>query len=108
MAWLEAPGSWLEERAGASSSPAHSKPFLATITAMISLMTAAAAMVPWTMAEHSGAGPDSMETVIPVKTRETPEWGNRVRPRYFLTVLGEWVIQEPKYAPKYLPAAREW
>ena len=43
------------------SSPAHSKPFLAINTAMISLMTAAAATVPWIRAALSGAGPSSTE-----------------------------------------------
>lgn len=37
------------------NSPAHSNPFFAATTAMISLMTAAAAMVPWMICAFSGA-----------------------------------------------------
>lgn len=54
-------------------SPAHSNPFFAAITAITSLMTAAAAIVPWTIYAHPGAGPLKTETAIPVNTSETPE-----------------------------------
>ena len=76
------------------------------ITAMISLITAAAAMVPWMIFAHSGAGPVSTDTAIPVKTRDTPEWGSKVKPRKFRTVLGDLVTAAPKNAPKYFPNAR--
>ena len=59
-------------------------------------MAAAAAIVPWMMEAHSGAGPSRMETAMPVKTRDTPEWGSRVKPRYFFTVSGAWVMEAPK------------
>ena len=36
---------------------------------------------------------------IPVNTRETPEWGKRVSPRYFFTVGGDFVITPPRSAP---------
>lgn len=78
------------------SSPAHSKPFFAVMTAMISLITAAAAMVPCTILAHSGAGAFKTETAMPVNTKETPEWGRRVRPRYFLTVSGDFVMLASK------------
>ena len=55
---------------------------------------------------HSGAGPLSTDTAIPVNTSETPECGSRVKPRYFFTVSGAWVTAAPKYAPLYLPIAR--
>ena len=60
-------------------SPASSNPFFAAITAMISLMTAAAAMVPFTMTASSGSETARTEQIIPVKTRDTPEWGNKDR-----------------------------
>ena len=46
------------------------------------------------------------DTAIPVNTRETPEWGSSVKPKYFFTVSGAWVTAAPKYAPLYLPTAR--
>jgi len=55
------------------NSPAHSKAFLDAITAITSLITAAAAIVPWMTLAYSGAGPDRTETAIPVNTRDTPE-----------------------------------
>ena len=75
-------------------------------TAITSLMTAAAAMVPWMIWAHSGAGPCSTDTAMPVNTRDTPECGSRVKPRYLRTVSGAWVTAAPKYAPPYLPTAR--
>ena len=44
----------------------------------------------------SGAGAFKTETAMPVNTREPPEWGRRIRPRYFLTVLGDFVMLAPK------------
>lgn len=63
------------------SSPAHSKPFFAINTEMISLMTAAAAMVPWISGAYSGAEPSRTDTEIPANTSDTPEWGSRVSPK---------------------------
>ena len=59
-------------------------------------MTAAAAIVPCTICAHSGAGAAKTETAIPVNTKETPECGNNVNPKYFFTVTGALVIEEPK------------
>lgn len=84
-------------------SPASSKPFLAAITAIISLMTAAAAMVPVTMDANSGSEVTRTELTIPVKTKETPECGSRVNPRNFCTVTGILVIFAPNLAPPYFP-----
>ena len=56
-----------------SISPAHLKAYFATITAMISLITAAATIVPDTISASDGAKEDSAEAAIPVNTRETPE-----------------------------------
>ena len=61
--------------------------------------------MPWIICAHSGAGLLKTDTAIPVKTKETPEWGSNVNPKYFLTVSGDLVILAPKYAPKYLPKA---
>ena len=72
---------------------------------MISLITAADAIVPWIILAHSGAGVANDETAIPVKTRDTPECGNNVKPKYFLTVSGHLVIVAPNLAPKYFPKA---
>lgn len=55
------------------NSPAHSKPFFAITTAIISLITAAAAIVPWMIFAQSGAASDKTDTAMPVNTRETPE-----------------------------------
>lgn len=68
------------------------------MTAMNSLMTAAAAIVPYTIWTSSGAE-ESVAQMMPVKTNETPECGSSVRPRYFLTVSGMWVIFAPVIAP---------
>lgn len=35
------------------------------------------------------------EAAIPVKASKKPEWGNSVRPRYFATVSGNFVIFAP-------------
>ncbi len=53
-------------------------------------MTAAAAIVPCTICAHSGAGAAKTETAIPVNTKETPECGNNVNPKYFLRLLVPW------------------
>ena len=45
---------------------------------------------------HSGAGPLSTDTAMPVNTSETPEWGSSVKPKNFLTVLGACVTAAPK------------
>lgn len=77
-------------------SPAHSNPFLAIITAIISLITAAAAIVPCMIFALSGAGVESTETAIPVNTSDTPECGSNVSPKYFFTVSGDLVTLAPK------------
>lgn len=53
------------------------KAFFAAMTAINSLMTAAAAMVPCTIFTNSGVE-ESVEQMIPVNTKDTPEWGNNV------------------------------
>lgn len=83
-------------------SPDNSKPFLAAITAMISLITAAAAIVPCTMLASS-VFVARVEQAIHVKTSETPECGSNVRPRYFFTVSGIFIAFAPSLAPKYFP-----
>ena len=55
---------------------------------------------------HSGAGPLSTDTAMPVNTSDTPECGSNVNPKNFLTVCGACVTDAPKYAPLYLPIAR--
>ena len=62
-------------------------------------------MVPCKIFAHSGAGPFNTETAIPVKTRDTPEWGRRVRPKKRLPVVGDFVMLAPEYAPKYFQIA---
>ena len=47
-------------------SPASSNPFFAAITAIISFITAAAAIVPRIICVHSSAAPESVDTAIPV------------------------------------------
>ena len=59
--------------AGVSEFASPFEPFFCCDYGNISLMTAAAAMVPCTILAHSGAGPVKTETAIPVNTRETPE-----------------------------------
>lgn len=57
------------------------------------------------------AGEESIEvnvvTAIPVNTKDTPEWGNNVNPRYFLTVGSAFVTFPPQKAPPIFPAALE-
>lgn len=85
-------------------SPASSKPLRAAMTAMNSLMIAAAAIVPWTIWTSCGCEA-SVVQMMPVKTRNTPLCGRSVRPRYFCTVTGRRVALAPKRAPKYFPIA---
>ena len=63
------------------SSPAHSKPFFAINTAMISLITAVAAMVPWINGAYSGGEPSRTDAAILANSSDTPEWGSRVSPK---------------------------
>ena len=86
-------------------SPASSNPFLAASTAMISLMTAAAAIVPLTIEARSGLTGSSTAQMMSVNTSDTPECGSSVSPCYFCTVSGRCVAFAPKRAPKYFPAA---
>ena len=87
--------------------PAKVNPFFAMITAIISLITAAAAMVPFTITARDDWPPPSKEAqTIPVNTSDTPEWGKRVNPRYFWTVSGIFIHFAPNRAPKYFPHAR--
>lgn len=88
-----------------SNSPAHSKAFLAIITAIISFITAAAAIVPRSTVAEAGSKTLKVVLAMPVKTSETPEWGNSVSPKYFFTVFGKPVFFAPKKAPVYLPIA---
>ena len=53
------------------------------MTAMISFMIAAATIVPDTIVARAVSVTVKVETAIPVNTRDTPEWGNNVNPRYF-------------------------
>lgn len=62
-------------------SPAHLKANFATITAIISLIMAAATIVPDTIDARDASTTVKAETAIPVNTKDTPEWGNNVSPR---------------------------
>ena len=77
------------------------------MTAIISLIMAAATMVPDTMVAYEGAKDDKVVTAIPVKTNDTPECGNNVKPRYLVTVGTALVSLPPRYAPPILPMALE-
>ena len=46
-------------------------------------------------------------TAMPVNTKDTPELGNNVKPRYFVIVGSAFVIFPPKYAPPIFLAALE-
>ena len=92
---------------GTGISPAFLKAILAVITAMISLIIAAETTVPDTIFASDGSKPFKADTAIPVKTRETPECGRRVNPRYFVTAGSACVIFPPRKAPPIFPAARE-
>ena len=59
------------------------------------MIPVAAAIVPWRMPTRSGREA-KVAQAIPVKTRETPEWGSRVRPRYFCTVSGIFIALAPR------------
>ena len=48
----------------------------ATMTAMISLMIAAATIAPDIKAATDASVSESVLTAMPVNTRDTPEWGN--------------------------------
>lgn len=54
-------------------SPAHLNAYFATITAIISLIIAAATMVPDTIDASDGSKEDRAVVAIPVNTKETPE-----------------------------------
>lgn len=66
-------------------SPAHLNAYFATTTAIISLIIAAATIVPDTIVASDESKEDKVVVAIPVNTKETPEWGSRVKPRYFVT-----------------------
>ena len=68
-------------------------------------MIAAATIVPDTMEASDGSIEVSVVTAIPVKTRDTPECGSNVKPRYLVTEEQAFVIFPPKYAPPILPIA---
>ena len=87
------------EDCAALSSPASWRPFRARKTATTSLITAAAAMVPRAMSPYWLNVPVRDEIAMPVKTRETPECGMRVSPRYLRTVTGAWDRCAPMAAP---------
>lgn len=76
-------------------SPARLNAYFATITAIISLIIAAATIVPDTIAASEGSKADNVVVAIPVNTSETPEWGSRVKPRYFVTAGGALVNFPP-------------
>ena len=54
-------------------SPAHLNAYFATITAIISLIIAAATIVPDTIAASDESKEERVVVAIPVNTRETPE-----------------------------------
>lgn len=62
-------------------------------------------MVPDTIDARDASIAFSVVTGMPVNTRDTPECGNKVNPRYFVTVGSAFVIFPPKYAPPIFPAA---
>ncbi len=74
---------------------------------MISLMIAAATIVPDTIEAREVSIAAKVETAIPVNTKDTPEWGSYVNPRYFVTEGSAFVILPPQYAPPIFPAALE-
>ena len=45
------------------------------------MIIAAAAIVPWTICTNSGAE-DNVEQMMPVNTKDKPECGKSVKPRY--------------------------
>lgn len=77
----------------------------AMITAIISLMIAAATIVPETIEAREASIDVNVVTAIPVNTKDTPECGSNVNPRYFVTVEGALVNLPPIYAPPILPTA---
>ena len=74
---------------------------------MISFMIAAATIVPDTIVARAVSVTVKVETAIPVNTRDIPEWGNNVNPRYFVTAVSAFVILPPKYEPPIFPIALE-
>ena len=62
-------------------------------------------MVPDTIDARDASIAVSIVTAMPVNTRDTPECGNKVNLRYFVTVGYTFVIFTPKYAPPIFPAA---
>ena len=68
---------------------------------------AAATMVPDTIAAREESTEVNVVTAIPVNTKDTPEWGNSVKPRYFVTAGSAFVSFPPKNAPPIFPAALE-
>lgn len=68
-------------------------------------MIAAATIVPDTIDAREGAIDESVVIAIPVNTRETPECGSNVKPRYFVTEGSALVNLPPIYAPPIFPTA---
>lgn len=56
-----------------SISPAHLNAYFAIITAIISLIIAAATIVPDTIVASDGSKEERVVVAIPVNTKETPE-----------------------------------
>ena len=66
-------------------SPAHLKANFAIIIAIISLIIAAATIVPDTILASEASIVSSVVVAIHVKTKDTPECGSSVNPKYFVT-----------------------
>lgn len=64
-------------------------------------------MVPCNNVALSESAVVNVFKTIPANTKETPEWGNKVSPRYLTTVEGAFMIFEPSSAPPIFPMARE-
>ena len=69
------------------------------------MIIAATTIVPETMEAKEGSIEVSVVTAIPVKTSDTPECGNSVKPRYLVTSVQAPVNFPPIYAPPVLPMA---
>ena len=63
--------------------------------------------MPRMMETEAGSTVAIVEAAMPVKTRETPEWGRRVRPRCFVIVFSFLMVAPPSEAKPIFPAARE-
>ena len=74
---------------------------------MISLIMAAATMVPDMIDASEGSIGVKVAEAIPVKTNDTPECGKSVKPKYFVTAGAAFVIFPPKNALPIFPADRE-